>query len=125
MTFSSPTDRFAIIPVTHGPAPDEAIVVGPISMVMEYIPQSIARQDAVEELEKARFTADQIASMQQKTRAVQASMLVDSASHLLARLDSFLQHRADRLRRDAEREAEEEHKRIQDELDGLPDPDNP
>jgi hypothetical protein len=66
---------FAITPVPDGrAAPDDAIVVGDMREVMTYIPQSAARADAVEQLEKARFSADQIASMQQKTRAVQATM---------------------------------------------------
>ena len=119
------SDRFAIIPVTHGPAPDDAIVVGPMSEVFEYIPQSVARNDAHEELEAARFTADQIASLQNKTRAVQATMLADSINHLSSRLDAYVARRADEARRDAEREAEEEAQRIQAELDALPDPDDP
>jgi hypothetical protein len=121
----STADRFAIIPVTHGPAPADAIVVGSMKEVMEYIPQSVARNDAHEELERARSTADQIASMQNKTRAVQATMLADSVNHLSARLDTFLARRdeeAKRARRDAE---EAEEKRIEDELAQLPDPDNP
>jgi hypothetical protein len=118
-------DRFAIIPVSHGPAPADAIVVGSYNEVMEYIPQSVARQDAVEQLEKARFTADQIASMQQKTRGVQATMLCDSLSLLSARLDSFLERRADAARARAKADEEEEQQRIQDELASLPDPDDP
>ena len=121
----TPADRFAIVPVVHGPAPDNAIVVGPMSEVFEYIPQSVARADAVEELEHARFTADQIASWQSKTRAVQATMLADSIAHLSTRLDAIIAQRADQARRDAEREAEEEANRIQAELDALPDPDDP
>jgi hypothetical protein len=125
MTLPSPTDRFAIVQVRHGPAPDDAIVVGPLTEVFEYIPQSAARQDAVEELEKARFTADQIASMQEKTRAVQATMLADSVKHLSARLDSLLQRRDAEARARAKAEEEEEQQRIQAELDALPDPDAP
>jgi hypothetical protein len=119
------TDLFAITPVKNGTAPDDAIVVGPYSEVLAYIPQSVARQDATEELEKARFTADQIASVQQKTRGVQASMLCDSVNHLSARLDAFLQRKADEEREHAREEEEAEQQRIQDQLDALPDPDNP
>jgi hypothetical protein len=125
MRYPMTIDTFAIVPVTHGPAPDDAIVVGDLCEVMAYIPQSIARNDALEELEKARFTADQIASMQQKTRAVQATMLSDSVNHLCARLDSLLTRRDEQRRLDAEREEEEEQQRIQAELDALPDPDAP
>src|SRR5262249_9490855 len=121
----NPTDRFAIIPITPGPAPAEAIVVGDMRQVFEYIPQSVARNDAMAELERARFTADQIKGIQEKTRAVQVSMLADSVTHLSSRMDALVTRRAERARRDAEREAEEEAKRIQAELDALPDPDDP
>jgi hypothetical protein len=124
---SAMTDHslFAITCVTNGHAPDDALVVGPMREVMEYIPQSAARADALEELEHARFTADQIASMQQKTRAVQATMLCDSLNHLSARLDSFLTRRADAEREEARAREEAEQQRIQAELDALPDPDQP
>jgi hypothetical protein len=120
-----PFQRFAIIPVPHGPAPKEAIVVGPMSTVMEYIPQSVARADAMAELERARFTADQIKSIQSKTRGVQVAMLTDSVSHLSRRIDAFLTRKQNQARLDAAREAEEEAKRIQAKLDALPDPDDP
>jgi len=118
-------NRYAIIPVFPSTKTDEAIVIGDMRQVMEYIPQSVARADAMEQLERARFTADQIKSMQAKTRAVQVSMLADSVSHLPRRLDSLIAQRQERARRDAEREAEEEAERIQAELDALPDPDDP
>jgi hypothetical protein len=120
MTLPSPTDRFAIVPVTHGPAPDDAIVVGPMSEVFEYIPQSVARNDALEELEQARFTADQIASMQEKTRAVQATMLADSVNHLSSRLDAYAARRDAEEREEQRAREEAEAQRIQAELDALP-----
>jgi hypothetical protein len=118
-------DRYAIIPVFPSTNTDEAIVIGDMRQVFEYIPQSVARDDAMAELERARFTADQIKSMQAKTRAVQVSMLADSVSHLSSRLDAFLARRADEARRDAEEAERQEAERIQAELDALPDPDNP
>jgi hypothetical protein len=121
----STAERFAIVPLSTGPAPADAIITGSMSAVMEYIPQSVARQDAIEELEKARFTADQISSLQEKTRAVQATMLSDSINHLTARLDVLVARRDEEAR---EREAEEETaeaKKIADELAALPDPDDP
>jgi len=118
-------DRYAIIPVFPSTNTDEAIVIGDMRQVMEYIPQSVARNDAMAELERARFTAEQIKSMQDKTRAVQVSMLADSVSHLAGRLDALVARRTERARQDAACEAEEEAKRIQAELDALPDPDDP
>jgi hypothetical protein len=125
MTHHSSTDRFAIVPITHGAAPDDAIVVGPLTKVFEYIPQSVARADAVAELKRARFTADQMASLQSKTRAVQATMLADSIAHLSTRLDAIVGRRADAARARAEAEEEAEAKHIQAKLDALPDPDDP
>jgi hypothetical protein len=118
-------DRYAIIPVFPSTNTDEAIVIGDMRQVMEYIPQSVARNDAMAELERARFTADQIKGIQEKTRAVQVSMLADSVTHLSSRMDALVARRAERARRDAEREAQEEAKHIQAELDALPDPDDP
>ena len=91
---TSTTELFAITPVLDGrAAPADALVVGPMSEVMQYLPQSIARQDAVEELEKARFTADEIKSVQDKTRGVQAAILADSVNHLSSRLDAYVARR--------------------------------
>ena len=123
---SDPTERFAIVPLsTPGRTPDDAIVVGPLSEVTEYIGQSIARQDAVEELERARFSADQIFALQSKTRGVQAAMLADTIKQLDVRLNTLTQRRADAARDRKRRDEEEERQRIQRELDVLPDPDAP
>ena len=70
-----------------------------MSEVMAVSSAIVARNDALEELEKARFTADQIASMQQKTRGVQASMLCDFSQPPRARLDSLLNAGMRRKRR--------------------------
>ena len=123
---SDPTERFAIVPLsTPGPTPSDAIVVGPLNEVTEYIGQSIARQDAVGELNRARFSADQIASMQNKTRGVQVSMLADTIKQLDARMSAHAQRRADAARDRKRRDEEEEQRRILAELDALPDPDDP
>lgn len=121
-----PTSRFAIVPLsTPGRAPDDAIVVGPLSEVLEYIPQSVARNDAVQELERARFTTDQIAGLQTRTRAVQATMLADTIKHLDARMNAIVQRRADAASARARRADEVEQQRIRAELGALPDPDDP
>ena len=127
LMISNPADRFAIVPLPPGtsPAPDDAIVVGPLSEVTEYIGQSIARADAVAELNRARFTADQIARVQSVTRAVQVATLADTIKQLDARLNTLAQRRADAASARRRRDEEEEQKRIQAELDALPDPDAP
>lgn len=123
---SDPTERFAIVPIsTPGRTPDDALVVGPLSEVTEYIGQSVARQDAIAGLNHARFSVDQIASMQNKTRAVQAAMLADTIKQLDARLNALAHRRSDSALARKRRDEEEEQKRIKAELDALPDPDDP
>jgi hypothetical protein len=107
------------------PAPDDAIVVGPMSEVFEYIPQSVARADAVAELNRSRFTADQIARVQSVTRAVQVATLADTIKRLDAMLNAVLQRRSDSALARQRRDEEEEQQRIKAQLDALPDPDAP
>jgi len=120
-----PHDRYAIIPIPPGPTPKEAIVVGNIDQVFEYIPQSVARDDAMKELEAARFTHEQIAHVQERTRTVQVLMLNEALDRLTTRQDSFGTRQRERRRQAKARRDAAEAKRIQDALDALPDPDDP
>lgn len=119
------SDRYAIVPIAPGPVPKEAIVVGNIDQVFEYIPQSVARDDAMKELEAARFTHEQIAHAQERTRAVQVLMLNEALDRLTTRQDSFGTRQRERRRQAKARRDAAEAKRIQDALDALPDPDDP
>jgi hypothetical protein len=122
---TNPADRFAIIPVTHGPAPPEAIAVGSMATVMEHLPDTIARQDAITRLDEGMAKAAEVAQLQSMARACNVIAFADSIDRLAGRLDAFTARRDARRRADAEREAEEESQRIQAELDALPDPDDP
>jgi hypothetical protein len=122
---TDPTDRFAIIPVTHGPAPPDAIAVGSMSAVMEHLPDTIARQDAINRLDEGMAKAAEVAQLQSMARACNVIAFADSIDRLTGRLDAFTARRDAQRRADAAREAEEEAKRIQAELDALPDPDDP
>jgi hypothetical protein len=82
-------DRYAIIPVFPSTNTDEAIVIGDMNQVMEYIPQSVARDDAMAKLDAARLTHDQIAHAQERTRTVQKIFLLEGLKTLAARADSF------------------------------------
>ena len=119
------SDRYAIVPIAPGPVPKEAIVVGNIDQVFEYIPQSVARVDAMKELEAARLTHDQIAHAQERTRAVQVLMLNEALDRLITRQDSFASKQRERRRDAKARRDAAEAKRIQAALDALPDPDDP
>jgi hypothetical protein len=119
------SDRYAIVPIAPGPVPKEAIVVGNIDQVFEYIPQSVARDDAMKELEAARFTHEQIAHAQERTRAVQVLMLNEALDRLTSRQDSFATKQRERRKEAKARRDAAEAKRIQAALDALPDPDDP
>jgi hypothetical protein len=119
------SDRYAIIPIPPGPAPAEAIVTGNIDQVFEYIPQSVARDDAMKELEAARLSHAQIAHAQERTRAVQALMLNEALDRLTTRQDSFATKQRERRREAKARRDAAEAQRIQAALDALPDPDDP
>jgi len=125
MTDPNLPNRFAIIPVFPSTDTKEAIVIGDYKEVMEYIPQSVARDDAMKELEAARFTHEQIAHAQERTRAVQVLMLNEALDRLTTRQDSFGTRQRERRRQAKARRDAAEAKRIQDALDALPDPDDP
>jgi hypothetical protein len=118
------TDLFAIVPVAHRP-PEEAIVVGPLKEVFEYIPQSIARADAEGRLDEGMARAAKTEELQAMTRCCNLLAFADALNHIGQRLDAYEARRQERARRDAARAAEEERKAIQDKLDALPDPDDP
>jgi len=92
----------------------EAIVIGDYKEVMEYIPQSVARDDAMRELEAARLTHEQIAHAQERTRAVQALMLSEALDRLSSRQDSFGSRQRERRREAKARRDAAEAKRIAD-----------
>ena len=125
MTDPNLPNRFAIIPVFPSTDTKEAIVIGDYKEVMEYIPQSVARDDAMRELENARLTHEQIKHAQERTRAVQVLMLNEALDRLTTRQDSFATKQRERRREAKARRDAAEAKRIQDALNKLPDPDDP
>ena len=105
--------------------PDGKIIAtGSMSAVTEHILDSKARADAVSLLHDAAYAVgllerQQIEKQQLDEQKVRA--LCDAAARLAIRLDAFEQNRIAWQRRDAEEEAA----RIQQYLDGLPDPNSP
>jgi hypothetical protein len=121
---TTPTDLIAIVPV-HGPVPDNAIMFGSQSMLMENIIDSQARNDAIKraaqavvDAEEAKELAAEAERLQEMAKASTVRMITDTINRVASRLDAFI------ARRDAEEE-EAEAQRIQDELAALPDPDDP
>jgi hypothetical protein len=121
-------DRFAIIPLPDGPAPANAIAVGPLSMAMEYLPQSHARdkreQQAADLEARALRTvavvnsrADAVIERERKVKAQAdaARAIMSDAIHRFADDVLALRHRLDRI----------EQRKIADALRNLPDGDHP
>jgi hypothetical protein len=96
-----------------------------MSMIMQNLPDTRARTDAMEELEAARIKFEQISIMQDVNRGLQAAAFCDSVAHLTRRLDSYIARRDARIRAEEEAHEREEQQHIQSVLDTLPDPDAP
>jgi hypothetical protein len=95
---------FAIVPVMPSTDTSGAIVMGDMKEVMEYLPQTHARADAEASLAQARVTADQIATAQMATRALQVANFADAVNRLTRRLDSYETERLERTLREQEEE---------------------
>ena len=120
------TARYAIVPVHYGPAPADAILVGgPLSSILENIPDTIARHDSLRSLQSARLDAAVITQAQKATRALQVAAFADSVDTLIHRMDALETKRAKARAAKAKADAEAEQRRIQDYLNSLPDPDAP
>jgi hypothetical protein len=90
------TDRFAIVPIADGqPVPSEAIVIGPLSEVMEYISQSIPRE-AAEQRQAARE--------QQVTEV--ANRVADIGAHFMDQVEALAAQKEAQARADAKRKAD-------------------
>ena len=121
---SDPNEMFAVVPYS-GNAPEEAIIIGNLSQVTEYIPQSVAREEAEQHLAEAEQRAAATAQHQAEVRACAAQMLADGMARLSERLDAFVTRKqalADQQQRDAEAA---EIARVEAMLETLPDPDTP
>jgi hypothetical protein len=117
---------FEIRPIpSPGQASPDAIVIGPEKEVWEYIPQSVARQDAANELEAKLISAEQIEKMQEANRVIQAKAVCDTLAHTIRRFGAEVARREERARKDAKEKAAREQQLIEDALSKLPDPDNP
>ena len=123
---TNPNDRYAIVPVHYGPAPADALLVGgPLSAIMENIPDSIARRDSIRSLQAARLDAAVTTQAQKATRALQIAAFADSVNTISRQLDAIEQRRAAEARHIAAQKDAAEQKEIQDYLDALPSPDEP
>jgi len=122
---TDPAARFAIIPLEPGPAPAEAIVIGSMNQVMEYIPQSVARDEAMAEFERARLSAEEIKQAQAATTKMQVAAFADAVDQLERRLIAKEAEHEAQVRRDLEEAEREEAERVAAHMRSLPDADDP
>jgi hypothetical protein len=121
---ADPNELFAIVPL-EGKAPPEAICIGPISEVFEYIGGSVARSEKEAQLAKAQRNVAETERAQDKNLGHMAQLLVDRVEHLTTRMDQFQARRTQRAERLQRAEEAAEAARIEAMLDALPDPDSP
>jgi hypothetical protein len=122
---TDPAARFAIIPLEPGPAPAEAIVIGSMNQVMEYIPQSVARDEAMAEFERARLSAEEIKQAQAATTRMQIATFADAVNQLERRVLAAEAEREAQVRRDLEEAERKEAERVAAHMRSLPDADDP
>jgi hypothetical protein len=96
-----------------------------MSMIMQNLPDTRARTDAMEELEAARIKSEQTSIIQEMNRGIHAAVLCDAVTRLTRRMDAFTTRRTEKARKDAEEREAAEQKLIEDTLAALPDPDAP
>jgi hypothetical protein len=125
MTTTFGPERFAIVEIPPGTPPANSLLIGPLDMLMEQIPDTKARSDAIARLDAARLDAEQISKVQNVTRALQVATFCDSINHITRRLDAYQSRRDARLKADQEQREREEQQLIEDQLSKLPDPDAP
>jgi septal ring factor EnvC (AmiA/AmiB activator) len=117
--------QFEIRPLRDGKPSADALFYGSLPQVMECIPQSVARNEAMQRL----ATAQEAAQLQDETRASALRTITDSLGKIMAHAETLASLRADEARRkaraDAEREAKLEATRIKAWEDSLPDVDDP
>jgi vacuolar-type H+-ATPase subunit H len=102
----------------------QEIMSGPMSMIMEHMPDTNARNSALEEAVRAATQAVEAEQKLEDARACAAQIISDTVNRLTERLDQYVAHQEEQQRRDAEEAERQEQERIEAELTALPDPDN-
>jgi hypothetical protein len=107
-------------------APDgQEIMNGPMSMIMERLPDTSARKTALDEAVHAAVEAAEAEERRDEARASVAQIITDTITRLCARLDAEEARREEQRKLDEEEAEREAQQSIEDELAALPDPDDP
>jgi hypothetical protein len=117
-----PETQFAIIPL-DGPPPADAIIHGSLATVMETLPDTQARQDAIEHMFKVAADAVEAEDRRQQAHDATMKMVADAVTHFANRMDRIIARYEDEARRDAAAEEQAKQdaqaKRITAALDAL------
>jgi hypothetical protein len=103
----------------------EVIMTGSMSAIMERLPDTRARNEAVESMLKVAADAATAQETLEEAHASAVQMIADSVTRLSQRLDAYVARRDAQQRRNAEEAERKEQEEIEQYLDGLPDPDDP
>ena len=108
----------------YGPS-GEVIMTGSMSAIMERLPDTHARNDALSTMLDTAVKQVEAEEKLEDARACATQILHDGITRLCARLDAFEKQRAISMKRaEAERQRRDQQ-RVQSYLDQLPDPDLP
>jgi hypothetical protein len=120
---------FAIVPVPeHISPPANAIVVGSLDDVMEYIPQSMSRLEAEQIRDAVGQALDYARQVQQHETSLKDRIQTFSdkcLTPIAERIDSFEKQRAISAKRAEAEQKRRDRQRVQSYIDGLPDIDEP
>jgi hypothetical protein len=103
----------------------EVIMQGSMNEVMEHIPDTTARNAAIDQL--LHTALEQLAAERTRDQAREATaqMLCDSINRLCSRLDSYEEKRAQSIARAEEEQQRRDQEEVQAYLDKLPNPEEP
>src|SRR3974377_669470 len=101
------------------------IMNGPMNAIMERLPNTRARNDALDSMLKTAIEAVEAERKRDEAIHSTAQMIVDGVTHLINRMDALEAKREAQRKADAEEAEREEQEQIQSMLDALPDPDDP
>jgi len=108
----------------YGPS-GEVIMTGSMSAILERIPDSVARNAALDDAVRIASDAVEAEERLQNARACAARTLCDSILHLEHRIDAFEKARSLAAKRAEAERQRRDRQRVQSYIDGLPDPDDP
>jgi hypothetical protein len=103
----------------------EVIMTGSLDALMERLPDTHARNDALESMLKIACDAVEAEEKLEDARACATKILHDGITRLSARMDAFEKRRAISMKRAHAEAQRSDQQRVQAMLDALPDPDDP